>query len=202
MRIFQFHRPLRPLLLLCLLVVIPEATWAHIEQGQAGGFLTGFGHPWSGLDHIMAMVAVGLWGAQLGNPAIWILPITFPIVMSLGAFMGLAGIPVPGIEVGIALSAIVLGAMVFSETRPPLWIAALLVGIFAIFHGHAHGTELPEGQNGLLYSMGFVISTGLLHGLGITIGLIHRWSVGRALLRTCGAVISLAGCLFLWQVFR
>ena len=202
MRIVPFGRPLRLLVLLGLLALLPDNSWAHIEQGQAGGFLTGFGHPWSGLDHIMAMIAVGLWGAQLGNPAIWILPITFPMVMSMGAFMGLVGIPVPGIEVGIALSAIVLGAMVFSETRPPLSIAALLVGVFAIFHGHAHGTELPEGQNGLLYSMGFVISTGLLHGLGIAIGLIHRWSVGRTLLRTCGAVISLAGCLFLWQVFR
>lgn len=197
-------RVIRPLLLMalsCLLVMLPDTSMAHIEQGQAGGFLTGFSHPWSGLDHIMAMVAVGLWGAQLGNPAMWMLPITFPIVMSFGAFMGLAGIAVPGIEVGIALSAIVLGAMVFSESRPPLWAAALLVGVFAIFHGHAHGTELPEGQNGLLYSMGFVISTGLLHGVGITIGLVHRWSAGRTLLRACGAVISLAGCLFLWQIF-
>ena len=94
------------------------------------------------------MIAVGIWGAQLGNPAMWVLPVTFPMVMSLGAMMGLLGIPLPGIEIGIALSAILLGVMVVGEIRPKLVIAALFVGFFAIFHGHAHGTELPAGQSG------------------------------------------------------
>ena len=172
---------------------------AHVQQGQAVSFLTGLGHPWSGLDHVLAMVAVGLWGAQLGNPAIWILPITFPLVMSLGAMLGLLGIPLPGIEIGIAVSAIVLGILVLGEVSPKLIVAVILVSCFAVFHGHAHGTELPAGQSGLLYSMGFVIATGCLHGLGITIGLIHRWPMGKIALRGSGAFIAAMGLYFLWQ---
>ena len=172
---------------------------AHVQQGQAVSFLTGFEHPWSGLDHVLAMMAVGLWGAQLGNPAIWILPIIFPLVMSFGAMMGLLGIPLPGIEIGIATSAIVLGIMVLGEVRPKLIIAATLVGCFAVFHGHAHGTELPTGQSGILYSMGFVFATGCLHGVGIAIGLIHRWPLGKLVLRGSGALIAAMGILFLWQ---
>jgi urease accessory protein len=175
--------------------------WAHVEKGQAAGFTTGLGHPWSGLDHILAMVAVGLWGAQLGNPAIWILPVTFPMVMAMGAFLGLVGMPVPGVEVGIALSALFLGIMVLGELRPPLAAAAVLVGVFAVFHGHAHGTELPAGQSGLLYSMGFVMATGCLHGIGIAIGLIHRWPAGRAALRIAGGGIAAMGIFFLWRAF-
>ncbi len=180
------------------LVWTPSAQ-AHVQQGQAVGFITGLEHPWSGLDHVLAMIAVGLWGAQLGNPALWILPVTFPMVMSLGAMMGLLGIPLPGIEVGIAVSAILLGAMVFGEVKPKLYLAAVMVGFFAIFHGHAHGTELPAEQSGLLYSMGFVIATGVLHGIGITIGLIHRWPAGKLALRGAGAFITAMGFVFLWQ---
>lgn len=187
------------LLLLFSFVLFVSSADAHIEQGQAAGFLSGLEHPWSGLDHILAMIAVGLWGAQLGVPALWLLPITFPMMMSIGAFMGLIGVAVPGIEIGIALSAIVLGIMVLGELRPKLMVAAVLVGIFAIFHGHAHGTELPEGQSGLLYSMGFVIATGVLHGVGITIGVIHRWPLGKQILRGTGAIIALMGTVFLWQ---
>lgn len=180
------------------LLFVPSA-YAHVQQGQAVSFLTGLEHPWSGLDHVLAMIAVGLWGAQLGNPAIWILPITFPLVMSLGAMMGLLGIPLPGIEIGIAVSAIVLGIMVLGEVSPKLSVAVILVGCFAVFHGHAHGTELPAGQSGFLYSIGFVVATGCLHGLGIGIGLIHRWPVGRLALRGSGAFITAMGIFFLWQ---
>jgi urease accessory protein len=189
---------------ICFLVLAVSLLWAasaqaHVERGQAIGFITGLEHPWSGLDHVLAMIAVGLWGAQLGNPALWILPVTFPMVMSLGAMMGLLGIPLPGIEIGIAVSAILLGAMVLGEVKPKLYIAAVMVGFFAIFHGHAHGTELPAGQSGLLYSMGFVIATGCLHGIGITIGLIHRWPAGKLALRGAGAFIAAMGLVFLWQ---
>jgi urease accessory protein len=177
----------------------PASVLAHVEQGQAVGFITGLEHPWSGLDHVLAMIAVGIWGAQLGNPALWILPVTFPMVMSLGAMMGLLGIPLPGIEIGIAVSAILLGTMVLGEVKPKLYIAAVMVGFFAIFHGHAHGTELPAGQSGLLYSMGFVIATGVLHSIGITIGLIHRWPAGKLALRGAGAFIAAMGFVFLWQ---
>ena len=185
-------------LLLWALVCVPAAH-AHVEQGQAAGLVSGLGHPVSGLDHVLAMVAVGLWGAQLGVPALWLLPVTFPMMMALGGLLGLLGVPLPGIEVGIAASAILLGLAVMSELRPPLAAAVLLVALFAIFHGHAHGTELPAGQSALLYSMGFVVATGCLHGLGIAVGLIHRWRWGKALLRVTGAGVALAGVFFMWR---
>ena len=172
---------------------------AHVERGQAAGLVTGFGHPWSGFDHVLAMIAVGIWGAQLGAPAVWLLPVVFPMVMAHGAFLGLIGLPLPGVEVGIALSALLLGAMVCGEVRPKLAVAALLVGAFAVCHGHAHGTELPAGQSGLLYSMGFVSATGCLHGLGIALGLLHRWPAGKLALRGAGALIAVMGVLFLWR---
>jgi urease accessory protein len=172
---------------------------AHVAGGEAAGFAVGFRHPISGLDHVLAMVAVGLWGAQLGAPAIWMLPVAFPLVMALGGMLALAGVPLPGIEVGIAASAIVLGAAVMLEVRAPIVVASALVAVFAIFHGHAHGTELPPGQSAILYSMGFVVATGCLHALGIGIGTVHRWSWGRALLRAAGAVVAASGLVFLWR---
>lgn len=171
---------------------------AHVEAGQATGFATGFAHPFSGLDHILAMVAVGLWGAQLGAPAIWILPITFPLVMAFGGFLGLIGVALPGVEIGIAASAVLLGAAVMSERRVSLYAAAALVAFFAIFHGHAHGTELPPGQSGLLYSLGFVVATGCLHAIGIAAGAAHRWPTGKLMLRIAGGGVSLGGLYFLW----
>jgi len=178
---------------------LPVIAQAHEQSGQAAGFLSGLAHPVSGLDHVLAMVAVGLWGAQLGVPAIWMLPVMFPLVMAFGGLLGLLGVPVPGVELGIAASAILLGAMVATESRPPLWLAVLLVAFFAVFHGHAHGTELPPGQSGLLYSVGFVVATGCLHATGIAIGLIHRWGSGRIALRGAGAAVSAAGVFFLWR---
>jgi urease accessory protein len=182
-----------------VLVALAAPAFAHVEQGQAAGFLAGLAHPVSGLDHVLAMVAVGLWGAQLGAPAIWLLPLTFPIVMALGGLLGLLGVPLPGVELGIAASAILLGAAVMTERRLPLVVAAALVGVFAVFHGHAHGTELPPGQSGLLYSLGFVVATGCLHAIGIAIGAIHRWPAGRVALRVAGGGVGLAGLFFLWR---
>jgi urease accessory protein len=178
---------------------LASPAWAHVERGQAAGFLSGAMHPVSGLDHVLAMVAVGLWGAQLGAPAIWLLPVAFPLVMAFGGFLGLIGVPLPGVEFGIAASAILLGSMVAAQGRLPLWLAATIVGFFAVFHGHAHGTELPAGQSGLLYSVGFVAATGCLHGTGVAIGLVHRWPWGQTALRVAGAAIGAAGVLFLWQ---
>jgi len=171
----------------------------HGLQGEAEGFLTGLLHPLSGADHVLAMIAVGLWGAQLGAPAIWVLPVAFPLVMAMGGMLGFLGVPIPGVEYGIAASAIVLGGAVACEVRPSLVIAALVVGCFAIFHGHAHGTELPPGQSALLYSMGFVIATGCLHAVGIGIGTVHRRSWGRKLLRGAGAAVTAGGVFFLWR---
>ena len=184
-----------------LLTLAATPALAHVERGQAAGFFTGLSHPVSGLDHVLAMVAVGLWGAQLGAPAMWLLPVIFPMVMAMGGVLGLLGVPLPFVEVAIALSAVLLGIMVMSEARPPVAVAAILVGFFAVFHGHAHGTELPAGQSGLLYSMGFVMATGCLHGVGITIGLIHRWPAGKIALRIAGAGVALGGAFFLWGAF-
>ena len=184
--------------LTCVLLFAPSAL-AHPQRGEAVGFLTGFRHPISGLDHVLAMIAVGLWGAQLGAPAIWVLPIAFPMVMAAGGMLGLLGVPIPGIEYGIGLSAILLGAAVLFEIRPPLRIAAALVGFFAIFHGYAHGTELPPGQSALLYSIGFVIATGSLHALGIGIGTMHRWAWGQKALRVAGGLVAMGGAFFMWK---
>jgi len=134
-----------------LLFAVPAL--AHTGS-SAGGFVGGFAHPLFGPDHVVAMVAVGLWGAFLGPPAIWLLPILFPLVMAFGGVVGILGVPLPGVETAIAMSAVVLGSMVALAARPPLWIAALLVGVFAIFHGHAHGTELPPGADIVAYSVG------------------------------------------------
>jgi urease accessory protein len=119
--------------------------------------------------------------------------------MAMGGMLGFLGVPIPGVEYGIAASAILLGAAVAFEARPPVVVAGLLVGIFAIFHGHAHGTELPPGQNALLYSMGFVIATGCLHALGIGIGTVHRWRWGQKLLRASGTMVAAGGVFFLWK---
>jgi urease accessory protein len=145
------------------------------------------------------MVAVGIWGAQLGVPAIWLLPVAFPVTMAMGGMLALIGFPFPGVELGIALSAVLLGAVVAAEFRPPLAAAAALVAFFALFHGHAHGTELPDGQSGVLYSIGFVASTGTLHGVGIGIGLLHKWPWGGALLRAAGLLVALGGVYFLFR---
>jgi len=189
----------REWMLLAFMFVLVARLEAHVQSGQAAGFLTGLKHPISGLDHVLAMIAVGLWGAQLGSPAVWMLPVAFPMMMAFGGFIGLVGLPLPGVEIGIALSAVLLGTVVARESRPSLAVAVLLVAFFAIFHGHAHGAELPKGQSGLTYSIGFVIATGCLHGVGIAIGLIHRWPAGKTALRAAGAIVALAGVAFLWR---
>ncbi len=185
---------------LCALAV--ASACAHGNHGDAaplgsGSFMTGFLHPFTGWDHVVAMVAVGLWGAFLGRPAIWVLPIVFPLVMAFGGVLGLVGMPLPGIEIGIALSAVVLGVMVAAAARPPLWVAAALVGGFAIFHGHAHGTELPTAADPVLYSLGFVLATGLMHVGGMAFGALARWPAGRWLVRAGGGLIGVAGLGFL-----
>ena len=173
---------------------------AHVEGGLAGGFASGFTHPLQGPDHIAAMVAVGLWGAFLGAPAIWLLPIVFPLVMALGDILGIIGVPLPGVEIGVAVSAIVLGAMVALAVKPHLMVAAVIVGVFAIFHGYAHGAELPNSSNAIVYSAGFVITTGLLHLCGIAIGLLTHWRAGRMAVRLAGSAIAVAGLVFLGKL--
>ena len=200
MNIIQITGCARQSLLILCLFLCPLTVFAHQRGGEVIGFASGFWHPISGIDHILAMIAVGMWGAQLGAPAIWVLPVVFPMVMALGGTIGLMGVKLPGIELCIALSALALGFAVFREARPKLWISATMVGVFAIAHGHAHGTELPLGASGVLYSIGFVMATGLLHALGIGIGVVHRWTAGRVALRVAGAVVAMGGVFFLWKV--
>jgi urease accessory protein len=186
------------ILLMMLALASPAA--AHTGEGLAGGFAGGFMHPLLGPDHIAAMLAVGLWGAFLGAPAIFILPVVFPLVMALGGVLGILGVPLPGIEIGIAVSAVVLGLMVALAAKPHLAIAAVLVGAFAIFHGHAHGTELPDGTDALAYALGFVIATGLLHLAGIAFGLLTKYPGGRLAVRAAGGAIAIAGIVFLGRL--
>ncbi|GAC1632986.1 MAG: HupE/UreJ family protein [Nevskia sp.] len=184
--------------LLALALLLPGVALAHTGAGGVDGFLSGFLHPLSGADHVVAMIAVGIWGAQLGLPAIWVLPVTFPMVMAFGGVLGVLGVPVPAVEYGIAFSGIVLGLMVAFAARVPLWFAGAIVGVFAIFHGHAHGAELPAAANPISYSAGFVLSTGLLHLCGVAIGLLERWRAGAIAMRACGAGIAAVGGYFLW----
>ncbi len=176
-------------LLVLLMIAVASPAFAHTGEGLAGGFAGGFMHPLLGPDHVAAMIAVGLWGAFLGMPAMLVLPVVFPLVMALGGALGILGIPLPSVEIGIAASAVVLGLMVALAAKPNLWIAAIIVGIFAIFHGHAHGAELPDGADAVAYSIGFVVATGLLHLAGIGFGLLARYPAGRLAVRTAGSVI-------------
>jgi urease accessory protein len=191
-----FERRLHVLLSLTF-VLLATPAFAHSEQGVAIDFGSGFAHPISGLDHLIAMVAVGLWGAFLGAPAIWMLPVVFPLVMAVAGALGVLGMPLVGVEIGIAISAIALGAMVALAAKPPLWIAAVLVGAFAVFHGYAHGVELPVGADAIAFSMGFVIATGMLHVSGIAFGALSRWPQGRVAVRAVGGVIALIGVYYL-----
>ena len=187
------------ILIVLAATLITTSALAHTGS-VSGGFAGGLSHPLFGPDHVAAMVAVGLWGAFLGPPAIYILPVVFPLVMALGGVLGILGLPLPGVEIGIAVSAAVLGMMVALAARPPLWVAGLIVGAFAILHGHAHGAELPPGADAFAYSAGFVIATGCLHLCGIAFGLLARWPVGRIAVRTAGGVIAIAGLMFLGRL--
>ncbi len=165
--------------------------------GLAGGFASGFVHPLGGFDHLLAMVSVGLWGAFLGRPLIVVLPVVFPAVMAIGGALGIAGVPLPPVELGIALSVLVLGALIAAAVRAPVWLACLIVAVFAVFHGYAHGRELPSAADPLGYSVGFMLCTGLLHVAGIGIGLLNARPGGIVATRALGGMIALAGVWFL-----
>jgi urease accessory protein len=203
LRIEKRHQPalatISPTWVLIVLLVSALSTpgFAHSEQGAAIDFWGGFTHPIFGLDHVIAMVAVGLWGAFLGPPAIWLLPVVFPLVMAVAGALGVLGMPLHGVETGIALSAIMLGAMVAGAVKPPLWVAAMLVGAFAVFHGYAHGVELPVGADAIAFSMGFVVATGTLHLCGIAFGGLSYWPAGRIAVRVAGVVIAVIGLGYL-----
>lgn len=177
--------------------VVASPAWAHSGTGLAGGFASGFAHPLSGPDHMLAMVSVGLWGSFLGRPLIYLLPIVFPLVMVGGAVLGMAGVPMPPVELGITLSVIVLGGCIAAAFRAPVPVAMAVVGVFAIFHGYAHGRELPSAADPLGYSLGFVLATGLLHVAGIALGHIRNWPCGEMVIRMTGGAIAIVGLIFL-----
>jgi urease accessory protein len=183
------------ILIALVLTAVPAA--AHEGDAAGGGLIAGFTHPIFGWDHVAAMVAVGLWGAFLGVPAIWALPVAFPLVMAAGGALALNGVTLPAVEIGIAASALVIGLMVALAQRPPLVIAAAIVAIFAIFHGHAHGAEMPTAASPLAYAVGFVIATGLLHLAGIAFGMLTRVPNGALAVRAGGGLIAIAGAVFL-----
>lgn len=182
----------------CLVAILaPGLALAHAQEGLAGGFASGFAHPFLGLDHLVAMVAVGIWGAQLGMPLLVALPIAFPLMMAAGALLGLAAVPLPLVEYGVSLSAVALGAAVFFAARPPVWAAVAMVAVFAIFHGHAHGAEIGPAASPLAYTIGFVLATGALHLVGIGIGAVaigRSW--GERVTKVCGALIGAVGAAF------
>jgi urease accessory protein len=170
---------------------------AHTGTGLAGGFSSGFGHPLTGFDHSLAMVSVGLWGAFLGRPLIYTVPVIFPAVMVGGAVLGMLGVPMPPVEIGIALSVLVLGGCIALSLKAPIWAASLIVATFAVFHGYAHGRELPSAADPIGYSVGFVLATGLLHLLGIGIGFLNDRPGGVVATRSVGGVTGGVGVWFL-----
>lgn len=180
-----------------LLTILGLPAEAHLLNASHAGAVQGFAHPFSGLDHILAMVAVGLWAAQIGRRALWVLPLAFPLAMAAGGLLGMSGVTVPGIETGIAASVALLGLLIALAAKPQLPVAVGLVALFALFHGHAHGTELPAAASPLLYGLGFVAATAILHLIGLGIGQILKLPQGQLAVRAGGAGIAAAGAFLL-----
>ena len=177
-------------------VMTTTAAFAHTGVGPTSGFTHGFGHPISGLDHILAMVMVGVFAWQLGGRALWLVPSTFVLVMAVGGALGVLGVNLPFVEIGIALSVVVLGAVVALDIKAPVAVAMGLVGLFAIFHGHAHGAEMPEDAGGGAYAAGFMLATTLLHVVGIGVGFLVGKAgekYGSTLMRGAGGIAAVAG---------
>lgn len=186
--------------LFALALLVPAVAFAHTGQGATAGFAHGFAHPIFGIDHVLAMIAVGLFAGQLGGRALWLVPAAFVGVMALGGALGVAGVTIPAVEFGIALSVVVLGAAVAFRLKVPVVLAMLLVGVFAVFHGHAHGTEMPETAAGVAYGVGFMLATALLHGAGIGLGYIAAKladAKGALVVRGVGGAMSVFGLVIL-----
>lgn len=181
------------------LVLLPTAALAHVD-GTAHGFAHGFVHPFGGLDHLLAMVAVGILAWQLGGRALWLLPTSFLTVLAAGGALALTGVTLPLVEVGVATSVIALGVMVALGFRAPIVIAVALTGLFALFHGYAHGAEMPAGASGSAYAAGFMLATALLHLSGIAIGILAGRLVGRTAYQLAGGTMAVVGIVILSHV--
>jgi len=187
-------------LITAVLTLIPAAAFAHTGAADAHGFISGFAHPFGGLDHVLAMVTVGILAWQLGGRALVLVPATFVLVTVAGAALGLARLPLPFVEIGIAVSLIVLGGMVAFTRRAPLAIAVGLVGLFALFHGHAHGTEMALNADAGTYAAGFILATALLHVAGIALGCaMGRIAENHTAFQLGGSLVALAGLALLTQ---
>ncbi len=176
-----------------MLFFLPGIALAHTGVGETTGLMHGFIHPIGGTDHLLAMVAVGLWAAQIGGRALWVVPSTFVGVMIIGGILGFAGVSVPFIEQGILLSLLILGVLIAGAFRLPLVYSALIVGLFALFHGHAHGAEMPLLITAATYTFGFAVATALLHLAGIGLGVFVSRIDLPAISRFAGGAIALSG---------
>lgn len=188
-----------------MMTAFGQATLVFLHTYGGGGILAGFLHPLLGLEHLLAMLAVGLLSAQIGGRALWTVPATFVAVMGLSALLGIAGVPLPFVQYGLTISVLILGIAILLGNRVPEWAALIIVGIFAFFHGHAHGTQLPEVTDTLslliAYILGFLIATAGLHVVGALIGLIMgRLNRGQLLMRLSGLAIALAGVFLIFTV--
>ena len=177
-------------------ILTPVVAFAHTGIGDTSGFVHGFGHPISGLDHVLAMAMVGVFAWQLGGRALWLVPMTFVGVMAVSGMLGAAGIGVPFVEIGIALSVVVLGAIVTFDVKAPIAAAVGVVGLFAMFHGHAHGAEIPDDAGGVAYAAGFMIATAILHLAGISTGFLIG-TTDKRLVRLVGGFTTVAGVALL-----
>lgn len=187
--------PLRVLVAAGLLVA-PSVAMAHPGHGADIDVYAGFAHPWEGIDHVLAMTAVGLFAARLGGRALWAVPAAFVALMALGGIVSASGLALPFVEAAIALSVAVFGLAIAAGLAPPVFAAMALVGVFAVFHGYAHGSEMPANGSALAYGVGFLASTAMLHGLGVGVGLaIGNFDAvaQRRAVRVCGVAIGLAG---------
>ena len=178
-------------------LLITPSVQAHALIGEETSWLAGFTHPFLGLDHLLAMLSVGLWAAQQGGNRLWQLPLAFLSMMLLGALLGQTGFTLPSVEAGIAGSLLVLGLMLTFAIRLTILPSLLMVGLFAVFHGYAHGTEMPQTLTMIEYALGFMLATGTLHGLGIGLGLLARGVQSEKILRMGGIAIGLTG-VWLW----
>ena len=193
---------LQSFILALTLAIVPGVAYAHDGTNLAlGGFLSGLVHPVLGYDHLLAMLSVGILSAQIGGRAIWTVPATFVSVMAVGGFLGLIDIGLTATEFGIAVSLVILGSVIAAERRLSILVAMVGVGFFAIFHGYAHGSEVPETAEPFLYALGFLMGTALIHITGVVIGDISRhYERGKIILRVGGALIALIGLLFIFGV--
>jgi urease accessory protein len=191
-RLFSSQRLTQCAFVIAALAATNSAAFAHPGL-HVSGLGDGLAHPFSGLDHMLAMVAVGMWAAQLGRPATWVLPLAFPAVMAVGAVAGWSGVALPWMEIGVSLSVIVLGAAVAFGLRPALTVSAALIAVFAFFHGYTHAVELPQSASALTYGIGFIAATLTLHAIGLTLGAVGRG----ALPRVAGSAVAAMGVVLI-----